>query len=445
MSSPVSRPCAGVVTASPPPGRSTRRTSERSSCTSRTCSIVSAQSTRSNEPSSMGSGSSGASFTSSADGSLADARSSATSDTSAATSSRARNSVVRRPSPQPRSSADSGSPRSRTNLTRWGAGAPASTGTSRQMSSSYRLIGRALRYLPMERPAVDVVVPFLGSPAELSELVGRLLRLRLRAGDTLTIVDNRPGAPPPPGHTETARPAILVAPELQTPGFARNRGAAVGSAEWLVFFDSDTQPAEDLLDLYFDPFPRTGTGLLAGGIADAAPEPGRPEPLSARWARLTASMGQDTTLGLGRWGFVQTANCALRRAAFASVGGFRDELRACEDADLCYRLEAAGWSIERREEARVVHSSRQTIRGLIGQQLVHGAGIGWLEREYPGAAPAHRLPGFALWNARNAATRLGRALRARDRDAALVAVVDPLVGLARELGRRRPNTRSRVP
>ena len=61
--------CAGVVSASVPPGRSTRRTSDRNSCTSRTCSIVSAQRTRSKPPSSKGSGASGSSSTMRASGS----------------------------------------------------------------------------------------------------------------------------------------------------------------------------------------------------------------------------------------------------------------------------------------------------------------------------------------------------------------------------------------
>ena len=55
----VARRCAGVVSARRPPGRSTRRTSDSRSCTSRTCSIVSAHSTRSNEESASGSGASG--------------------------------------------------------------------------------------------------------------------------------------------------------------------------------------------------------------------------------------------------------------------------------------------------------------------------------------------------------------------------------------------------
>ena len=281
-----------------------------------------------------------------------------------------------------------------------------------------------------------MVVPFLGTPAELAELAGRLDRLQLAAGDTLTIVDNRPDASAGP---RGGSPSVIGAPELQTPAFARNRGAAAGSADWLVFFDADTDPPGDLLERYFAQPPEQGTGLLAGGIADGLGGDGRPEPAAARWARLTGSMGQDTTLTLGRFAFAQTANCAVRREAFEAVGGFRDDLRACEDADLCYRLRAAGWALERREDARVLHLSRRSVPALLRQQLVHGAGIGWLEREYPGAAPAPRWPGFLLWGLRSGARGLARALRARDRDAALVALLDPLVAWTRELGRRRGN------
>ena len=289
----------------------------------------------------------------------------------------------------------------------------------------------------MPRPAVDVVVPFLGPPTELAELAGRLAELRLGPQDSVTIVDNRPGARH--GGAQRGGPRVLAAPERQTPGFARNRGAARGDAEWIVFLDADTAPPAYLLDRLFQPAPREETGLLAGGVIDEPrPEAGR-EPPAARWARLTASMSQDSTLGLGRFGFAQTVNCAVRRAAFQSVGGFRDELRACEDADLCFRLEAAGWAIERRERAAVVHRSRRTLLGLLEQQLVHGAGIGWLERQYPGFSPAHRWPGFLLWGVRHASRGLVHALRDRNGDAALVALVDPVVAWTRELGRRRSN------
>ena len=99
------RVCAGVVSARPPPGRSTRRTSDSSSCTSRTCSIVSAHSTRSNAPSSNGSGASGSSSTMRAPGQPAPCALERRSATRRPRSARPRrSSALRRPSPQPRSS-----------------------------------------------------------------------------------------------------------------------------------------------------------------------------------------------------------------------------------------------------------------------------------------------------------------------------------------------------
>lgn len=106
-------------------------------------------------------------------------------------------------------------------------------------------------------------------------------------------------------------------------------------------------------------------------------------------------MSQDNTLQRGRWGFAQTANAACRRLAFEAVQGFREDIRSAEDADLTYRLRAAGWELERREGAAVVHRSRQSVSGFVVQKAGHGAGAAWLNRTYPGSFPARRRPGLA--------------------------------------------------
>src|SRR4051794_4316259 len=272
----------------------------------------------------------------------------------------------------------------------------------------------------MARPAVDVVVPFAGPPPEPEPLAG----LRLGEGDSVRVVDNNPGSPDG---------------GIPTPGYARNRGAERGQAEWLLFLDADVIPPPDLLDRYFDPPPGERTGLVAGGIEDE-PVP-HDAPAVARYAHLRGLMTQDDSFALGSWGFPKAANALCRRAAFEEVGGFREHIRAAEDADLTYRLQEAGWEVERRERASIVHRSRQTVASFVGQKALHGAGGAWLARRYPGAFPARRRPGLLWWGLRTLVNGLFRAARDRDRDTAVHAVFEPLELLSFEFGRSLPNER----
>jgi len=292
---------------------------------------------------------------------------------------------------------------------------------------------------------VDVIVPFRGSPAQLEELRGRLARLRLRPGDSMLVVDNTPhrhppAAPEPPSHPGVP---VLAAARRPTPAFARNRGAQGGNAPWLVFFDADVRPQADLLDRYFDPQPGARTGLLAGGVLDQPVAP-RARP-AARYAFIRGFTSQDDTLRFGDWGFPKTANCAFRRVAFEAAGGFREEIRSGEDADLSYRLRAAGWEIERREAAAVVHVNRQSMRAFVAQKLIHGAGAAWLAERYPGVFPARRRLGLTWWGVRTAAIGVVQAVLRRDRDRALWAVFEPLEQLSMEFGRSLPNHRPLFP
>jgi len=287
------------------------------------------------------------------------------------------------------------------------------------------------------RPAVDVVVPFRGDPAELAELRGRLDVLRLRPGDSVTVADNTPGRRTPGAPSGAS--VVLHAAGRSTPGFARNRGAEPGRAEWIVFLDADTVPPPDLLDRYFDEPPGARTALLGGGVHDQPAAPGGG--IAARYAHLREVSSQHGTYRFGPWGYPKTSNAAVRRDAFEAIGGFREEIRAAEDADLAYRLRAAGWQVEQRDGAAVLHRSRQTVRALLFQRLLHGSGGGWIDRQYPGAMPPRRLPGLVCWALRATVGGLLAAVRSRDRDAAVWALLGPIDDVAFELGRSIPNRR----
>ena len=281
------------------------------------------------------------------------------------------------------------------------------------------------------RPAVDVVVPFKGSDDALDRVVERLAALTLAPGDTLTVADNRPGA----RHAARGPVRVVTAGERRTSYFARNRGAAAGSAPWLVFLDADVIPPPDLLDRLFARPPADTTAVLAGAVVDERPEaPG----VAERYAHLKSSMSQETTLADEDWPFAQTANAAVRRQAFAQVGGFEEGIRSGGDADLCFRLRAAGWGLERREEAAVVHRNRATVPRMLAQRARHGAGAAWLARRWPGALPRRRWPGLLWWGARRAAAGLAAAARG-DRDGAIVGLLDGPAVWAFEVGRLIPN------
>ena len=250
----------------------------------------------------------------------------------------------------------------------------------------------------------------------------------------MTIADNRPGA----AGAQRGPVQIVGAGERQTSYHARNVGAAVGRAPWLVFLDADVLPPPDLLERYFAQEPGDEVGVLAGTVVDEPAREGEEATAAERYAWLKSSMSQEVTLAHGQWAFAQTANAAVRRAAFDRVGGFEEGVRSGGDADLCYRARAAGWTLERREQAAVVHRNRATIPRMLAQRARHGAGAAWLARRWPGALPARRWPGLAWWSTRRAAAGLLALVRG-DRDAALLGLLDGPAVWAFELGRLIPN------
>ena len=277
------------------------------------------------------------------------------------------------------------------------------------------------------------MLPFRGSEEQLALVLARLNGLELESGDTVTVADNRRGARDREG---LGRVRVLGAGELQTSYHARNRAVAQGTAPWLVLLDADVHPPADLLARYFEPLPGERVGILAGTVVDE--DPGNDSTSAARYAWLKSSMSQEITLAHDEWAFAQTANAAVRREAFEQVGGFEERVRSGGDADLCFRIRAAGWELERREQAAVVHRNRQTVARMLAQRARHGAGAAWLSSRWPGALPRRRWPGLAWWSAKRAAAGAIAAARG-DRDAALLGLLDGPAVWAFELGRLIPN------
>jgi mycofactocin glycosyltransferase len=278
------------------------------------------------------------------------------------------------------------------------------------------------------RPAVDLVVPFLGDEQALRGLLERLHTLSLGPGDSLVVVDNRP-----PGAGPAAPAEVVRAPDRQSSYHARNRGAMRGKAPWLLFLDADVLAPRDIVDRYFAEPVDAATAVLAGRIEDVEPD-GRLG-LAGRYARLTRPLNDDNTWRDG-FAYAQTASAAVRRSAFEAVGGFA-EVRSGGDADLCFRLAEAGWRIERRPDAVVQHRSRASMRGLVRQYVRYGAGSGWLDARYPGFNRRRPMKSVLAYLVRGELAA-ARALVRGDRAGALRQAIDPICATAFAIGRRRP-------
>ncbi len=283
------------------------------------------------------------------------------------------------------------------------------------------------------RPPVSVVIPFAGSADDLTRLARGMEDLVRTPEDELILADNRdPRAPPLPEASLPTGARIVRADRVPGPAPTRNAGAAVATGEWLVFVDADTRPEPGLLDAYFDPAPGPRTAVLAGMIVDVAQR----STLVARHDVARQRMSQEMTLRRSS-PYAQTANCAVLRSAFDSVGGFDERARG-EDADLCFRLAGAGWELEVRPSARVEHRAREEFRDWLSQQVRHGRGAAWLERRYPGEFPARGWR-FLVNRLVHLGAEAARSLVRGDREHAGFALLDLVRIWAFEMGRLRPD------
>ncbi len=208
---------------------------------------------------------------------------------------------------------------------------------------------------------VSVVVPTLGRPS-LALLLAALdaaphpLGLdveillvddRRDRASPLVGAAGRPGGPGS-GIAGGTPPAKVLTGRSAGPAAARNVGWRAARYEWVAFLDDDVIPGPDwwrqlAADL-------AAAGSEAGGVQGRVRVPLPPGRRPTDWERVTAGLADAAWI---------TADMAYRRAALAAAGGFDERLPRAfrEDAELAYRVRAAGWQL-RRGSREVTHPVR---------------------------------------------------------------------------------------
>jgi GT2 family glycosyltransferase/DNA-binding beta-propeller fold protein YncE len=173
---------------------------------------------------------------------------------------------------------------------------------------------------------------------------------------------------------------------------ARNVGLGHATGEIVAYTDADTRVDRDWLTFLVQPF------LTSNVVGSGGPNvvPADDPPVAQCIARAPGSPTH-VLLDDRIAEHVPGCNMAFRRDALVAIGGFNPiYVRAGDDVDVCWRLQARGWRIGFASSALVWHHHRSSIKAYWRQQVGYGEGERWLMAHHP----EKFLDGRMLWHGR---------------------------------------------
>jgi glycosyltransferase involved in cell wall biosynthesis len=260
---------------------------------------------------------------------------------------------------------------------------------------------------PPDAPEISVVVPAYRAEATIGGCIAALRRQVGTPRFEVVVVDSSPDdataaavaaalardAGPPPLRLERSSQRLF-------PGTARNRGAALARAPWLLFLDADCLAAPDLVQ---SAARARSSGAVAIGGAIARGGSGA---VSARLRHLLEFKESLPGVPARATWTLPSACLLVERSAFERHGRFPDT-RASEDWLLDWRMWQAGCAMRFDPRMRVEHLTAAGWRPLVRYLRVLGFASGAARR-------AARLPGQSVvrWPVLAAGLPLARTLRA---------------------------------
>jgi GT2 family glycosyltransferase/sugar lactone lactonase YvrE len=173
---------------------------------------------------------------------------------------------------------------------------------------------------------------------------------------------------------------------------ARNVGLAQASGTIVAYTDADTRVDRDWLTYLVQPF--VNTTVVGSGGPNVVPAD---DPPIAQCIARAPGAPTHVLLDDRIAEHVPGCNMAFRRDALLEIGGFNPiYLRAGDDVDVCWRLQARGWKIGFAASALVWHHHRASIKAYWRQQVGYGEGEQWLMAHHP----EKFLDGHMLWRGR---------------------------------------------
>jgi len=216
-------------------------------------------------------------------------------------------------------------------------------------------------------------VPVLNREKDIGECLDSLLAVDYPSFEII-VVDN--GSTDGTREVTSKYPVKTVLESSRGAYRARNKGIARAQGEIVAFTDSDCVVDRNwlrkLAESYSDETVGGVGGLvspyktdrLIGEFASLGPQEIFQSPQRVKIKQSTKSFPH-SALGSG--------NMSFRKEILLEVGGFFEELIACADYDLCWKVQRAGYQLIYEPEAIVYHKPRTSLSELIRQY--YGLGV----------------------------------------------------------------------
>ena len=246
---------------------------------------------------------------------------------------------------------------------------------------------------PIE-PRLSVLVPTYDRPDRVAQLLGHLdaQTLEPERFEVILVDDGspRPVAVDPAAHRFALR---VLRQENAGPAAARNLGLAHCRAPLTLILNDDAVPAPELCERHLAAHAAAGPKVAVLGTFTFTRRA-----LESPFTQLLA--GSDLLFafprlvdgGLHDWTFFWTCNLSIPTRALLDAGGFdagRFDRAIVEDVELGFRLQADGYRVLHRADARCEHDHALSAEGYFGRAVQLGV---YLARMYA----KHRDPSI-LW------------------------------------------------
>ena len=238
-------------------------------------------------------------------------------------------------------------------------------------------------------PKVSVVICAYNAADTLDDCLDSLGRLNYPDFEVIVVND---GSRDATGDIARRYPVRLI--EVPNGGLsaARNIGLSAATGEIVAYTDADVRVDRDWLTYLVQPF-LTSDVVGSGGPNVVPPD----DPFVAQCVARAPGGPTQVLLDDRIAEHVPGCNMAFRREALLAINGFNPVyLRAGDDVDICWRLQAKKQRIGFSPSALVWHHHRSSIKAYWRQQVGYGEGEAWLDAHHPEKF-AH---GTMLWHGR---------------------------------------------